>query len=139
MRRRAPISTRTYTLLSYPEIFRSSQTRAQLTARVLVGVGEVLDAEKPDVVLVHGDTTTTLASSLAAFYRQIPLGHIEAGLRSGSLYAPWPEEMNRCVTTLATHYHFAPTPKSRANLLAEGIDEQAIHVTGNTEIGRAHV
>ena len=115
-------------------LMRPSQTLDQLTARVLVGVGEVLDAEKPDVVLVHGDTTTTLASSLAAFYRQIPLGHVEAGLRSGSLYAPWPEEMNRRVTTLATHYHFAPTPKSRTNLLAEGIDGQTIHVTGNTVI-----
>src|ERR1700754_2853418 len=115
-------------------IMQPNQTLDQLTARILTGMGGVLDAEKPDVVLVHGDTTTTLATSLAAFYRQIPVGHVEAGLRSGSLYAPWPEEMNRRVTTLATRYHFAPTPQARLNLIAEGIDEASIHVTGNTVI-----
>jgi len=116
------------------DVMRPNQTLDQLTARVLVGVGEVLDAERPDIVLVHGDTTTTLASSLAAFYRRIPLGHVEAGLRSGSLYAPWPEEMNRRVTTLATTHHFAPTTRSRDNLLAEGVGSDSIHVTGNTVI-----
>lgn len=115
-------------------IMQPNQTLDQLTARILTGVGGVLDAAKPDVVLVHGDTTTTLATSLAAFYRQIPVGHVEAGLRSGSLYAPWPEEMNRRVTSLATRYHFAPTPQARMNLMAEGIDEASIHVTGNTVI-----
>lgn len=115
-------------------VMQPSQTLDQLTARILTGIGVVLDAEKPDVVLVHGDTTTTLATSLAAFYRQIPVGHVEAGLRSGSLYAPWPEEMNRRVTTLATRYHFAPTAQARMNLIAEGVDETSIHVTGNTVI-----
>lgn len=116
------------------DIMQPNQTLDQLTARILTGVGGILDQAKPDVVLVHGDTTTTLATSLAAFYRQIPVGHVEAGLRSGSLYAPWPEEMNRRVTTLATRYHFAPTPQARLNLIAEGIDEASIHVTGNTVI-----
>lgn len=116
------------------DIMQPNQTLDQLTARILTGVGGVLDRAKPDVVLVHGDTTTTLATSLAAFYRQIPVGHVEAGLRSGSLYAPWPEEMNRRVTTLATRYHFAPTPQARLNLIAEGVDESSIHVTGNTVI-----
>jgi UDP-N-acetylglucosamine 2-epimerase len=116
------------------DIMQPNQTLDQLTARILTGMGGVLDTVKPDVVLVHGDTTTTLATSLAAFYRQIPVGHVEAGLRSGSLYAPWPEEMNRRVTTLATRYHFAPTAQARANLLAEGIDAAFIHVTGNTVI-----
>lgn len=116
------------------DVMRPNQTLDQLTARVLVGVGEVLDADRPDIVLVHGDTTTTLAASLAAFYRKITLGHVEAGLRSGSLYSPWPEEMNRRVATLATSYHFAPTAKSRENLLAEGIAAEFVHVTGNTVI-----
>lgn len=116
------------------DVMRPNQTLDQITARVLVGVGEVLEIEKPDIVLVHGDTTTTLAASLAAFYRKIPVGHVEAGLRSGSLYAPWPEELNRRVATLATRYHFAPTERSRDNLRAEGIAADAIYVTGNTVI-----
>lgn len=116
------------------DIMVPNQTLDQITARILQKVGAVLDAEKPDVVLVHGDTTTTLAASLAAFYRKLPVGHVEAGLRSGSLLAPWPEEMNRRVTSLATHYHFAPTPRSRQNLLNEGFAEASIHVTGNTVI-----
>ncbi len=116
------------------DLMQPNQTLDGLTARALTGVGAVLDAEKPDVVLVHGDTTTTLSASLAAFYRKLPVGHVEAGLRSGSLLAPWPEEMNRRVATLATRFHFAPTPRSRANLLAEGVDEAHIHVTGNTVI-----
>jgi UDP-N-acetylglucosamine 2-epimerase len=111
-----------------------NQTLDQLTARLLTGVGEILDQEKPDLVLVHGDTSTTLATSLAAFYRRLPVGHVEAGLRSGSLHAPWPEEMNRRVTTLATRFHFAPTERSRQNLLAEGIEDSHIHLTGNTVI-----
>ena len=116
------------------DLMKPGQTLDQVTAGVLTGIGRVLDEEKPDVVLVHGDTTTTLAASLASFYRRLPLGHVEAGLRSGNLLAPWPEEMNRRVATLATRFHFAPTQTSKANLLAEGVAESHIHVTGNTVI-----
>ena len=116
------------------DLMEPNQALDALTARVLVSVGQVLDREVPDVVLVHGDTTTTLAASLAAFYRKLPVGHVEAGLRSGSLFAPWPEEMNRRVATLATQYHFAPTPRAKMNLLAEGVPEANIYVTGNTVI-----
>ncbi|MBN8919748.1 MAG: UDP-N-acetylglucosamine 2-epimerase (non-hydrolyzing), partial [Rhizobiales bacterium] len=111
-----------------------SQTLDTLTARVLQRVGEVFDREQPDIVLVHGDTTTTLAASLASFYRKLTLGHVEAGLRSGSLMAPWPEEMNRRVTTLATSLHFAPTAGAQANLLRECVPESRIYVTGNTVV-----
>lgn len=116
------------------DLMQANQTLDALTGRVLAGVGAVLDAENPDVVLVHGDTTTTLASSLAAFYRRIPVGHVEAGLRTGDLYAPFPEEMNRRVTALATRFHFAPTAKSEQNLLHEHTDPKTVHVTGNTVI-----
>jgi len=111
-----------------------NQALDQLTAKLLTAVGQVLDIEKPNLVLVHGDTSTTLASSLAAFYRKLPVGHVEAGLRSGSLSAPWPEEMNRRVATLATRFHFAPTERSRQNLLGEAVDPSHIHITGNTVI-----
>lgn len=116
------------------DLMKPGQTLDAITASVLTGIGSVLDQERPDLVLVHGDTTTTLAASLATFYRQIQLGHVEAGLRSGNLHAPWPEEMNRRVTTLATRFHFAPTLTSKANLLAEGVREDHVHVTGNTVI-----
>lgn len=116
------------------DLMLPNQTLDQLTAKLLTGVGQVLDVEKPDLVLVHGDTATTLASSLAAFYRRLPVGHVEAGLRSGSMLAPWPEEMNRRVTTLATRFHFAPTERSRQNLLNEAVDASHIHLTGNTVI-----
>jgi UDP-N-acetylglucosamine 2-epimerase len=116
------------------DLMLPNQSLDQLTARLLIGVGQVLDEEKPDLVLIHGDTSTTLASSLAAFYRKVPVGHVEAGLRSGSLYAPWPEEMNRRVATLATRFHFAPTELSRRNLLKEAVDPSHIHLTGNTVI-----
>lgn len=116
------------------DLMEPNQTLDGLTARVLTGVGKVIDQERPDVVLVHGDTTTTLAASLAAFYRRIPVGHVEAGLRSGSLTAPWPEEMNRRVATLATRFHFAPTQGAKRNLLAERVPENEIYVTGNTVI-----
>ncbi|MEO9612317.1 MAG: UDP-N-acetylglucosamine 2-epimerase (non-hydrolyzing) [Nitratireductor sp.] len=116
------------------DVMRPNQTLDQVTARVLTGLGEVFDEERPDIVLVHGDTTTTMAASLAAFYRKLPVGHVEAGLRSGSLWAPWPEEMNRRVATLATRFHFAPTQQSRHNLLAEGVPDAHVHVTGNTVI-----
>lgn len=116
------------------DLMQPNQTLDQLTARALTGVGAVLDTEKPDIVLVHGDTTTTLAASLAAFYRKLAVGHVEAGLRSGSLSSPFPEEMNRRVATLATKYHFAPTERSRQNLLSELVADTDIYVTGNTVV-----
>lgn len=116
------------------DLMLPNQTLDQLTAKLLTGVGQVLDAEKPDLVLVHGDTSTTLASSLAAFYRKLPVGHVEAGLRSGSMMAPWPEELNRRVTTLATRFHFTPTERSKQNLLDECVEASHIHLTGNTVI-----
>ena len=115
-------------------IMKQGQDLYDVTARVLVGMREVLDSAKPDVVLVHGDTTTSMAAALAAFYRQIPVGHVEAGLRTHNLYSPWPEEMNRQVTGRIATYHFSPTPLSRQNLLDEGVPEDRIVVTGNTVI-----
>ena len=115
-------------------IMKQGQDLYDITARVLVGMREVLDAAKPDVVLVHGDTTTSMAAALAAFYRQIPVGHVEAGLRTHNLYSPWPEEMNRQVTGRIATYHFAPTLLSRQNLLDEGVPPERITVTGNTVI-----
>ena len=115
-------------------IMKQGQDLYDVTARVLVGMREVLDTAKPDVVLVHGDTTTSMAAALAAFYRQIPVGHVEAGLRTHNLYSPWPEEMNRQVTGRIATYHFSPTPLSRQNLLDEGVPEEQITVTGNTVI-----
>ncbi len=111
-----------------------NQSLDQLTAKLLTGIGQVLDQDKPDLVLVHGDTATTLSGSLAAFYRKLPVGHVEAGLRSGSMTAPWPEEMNRRVATLVTRFHFAPTERSRQNLIDEAVDPSQIHLTGNTVI-----
>jgi UDP-N-acetylglucosamine 2-epimerase (non-hydrolysing) len=116
------------------DLMQSNQTLDELTARVLTGIGTVIDKVRPHTMLVHGDTTTTLAASLAGFYRKLPVGHVEAGLRSASLMAPWPEEMNRRVATLATRHHFAPTERSRQNLLGEGVASADIHVTGNTVI-----
>jgi UDP-N-acetylglucosamine 2-epimerase (non-hydrolysing) len=115
-------------------LMKAGQTLFDVTCRVLHGVGEVLERWKPDVVLVHGDTTTTFASSLAAFYHQVAIGHVEAGLRTGNLYSPWPEEANRQLTGILTHYHFAPTESSRQNLLREGKPDERIWVTGNTVI-----
>ena len=116
------------------DIMRPGQDLYDVTTRVLTGMRDVLDAEKPDVVLVHGDTTTSMAAALAAFYRQIPVGHVEAGLRTHNIYSPWPEEMNRQITGRIATYHFAPTPLSRQNLLDEGVDPEKIMVTGNTVI-----
>ena len=116
------------------DIMRESQTLFDTTTGVLRGLEGVLAQEKPHMLLVHGDTSTTFAAALAAFYRQIPVGHVEAGLRSFSRYFPFPEEMNRCLTSVLADLHFAPTRTARENLLREGIDPQRIMVTGNTAI-----
>lgn len=115
-------------------IMKQNQSVNHITSGVLIGMEEVLEAEKPDLVLVHGDTTTTFASALAAFYRKIPVGHVEAGLRTYDKYSPYPEEMNRVLTGHLAALHFAPTERNRRNLLAEGVKEQRIFVTGNTVI-----
>lgn len=115
-------------------IMKQGQDLYDVTARVLIGMRDVLSEVHPDVVLVHGDTTTSTAAALAAFYQQIPVGHVEAGLRTHDIYSPWPEEMNRQITGRIATYHFSPTPLSRQNLLAEGIREEQITVTGNTVI-----
>ena len=120
-------------------IMKQGQDLYDVTARVLVGMRDILDTVKPDVVLVHGDTTTSMAAAMAAFYRQIPVGHVEAGLRTHNLYSPWPEEMNRQVTGRIAEYDFAPTPLSRQNLLDEGVSEDKITVTGNTVIDALHM
>lgn len=115
-------------------IMRASQTLNDITASILDGLRPVLESFKPDIVLVHGDTATTFAASLAAYYQQIKVGHIEAGLRTGNIYSPWPEEANRKLTSVIANFHFAPTDDSRENLLKEGILESNIVVTGNTVI-----
>ena len=115
-------------------IMKQGQDLYDVTARVLTGMREVLKEAQPDVVLVHGDTTTSTAAALAAFYQQIPVGHVEAGLRTHNIYSPWPEEMNRQLTGRMATYNFAPTPLSRQNLLNEGVSEEKIEVTGNTVI-----
>lgn len=115
-------------------IMRQGQDLYDVTSRVLLGMREVIEETHPDVVLVHGDTTTSTSAALAAFYKQIPVGHVEAGLRTGNIYSPWPEEMNRQLTGRIATYHFSPTKLSRENLLREGIDEKKIFVTGNTVI-----
>lgn len=115
-------------------IMKQGQDLYDVTARVLTGMRDVLKDAKPDIVLVHGDTTTSTAAALAAFYQQIPVGHIEAGLRTNNIYSPWPEEMNRQITGRIATYHFAPTILSKSNLLAEGILDKNIIVTGNTVI-----
>lgn len=116
------------------DIMKAGQDLYDVTSRVLVGMRDVLKEAQPDVVLVHGDTTTSTAAALAAFYQQIPVGHVEAGLRTHNIYSPWPEEMNRQLTGRIATYHFAPTPLSRENLLREGVVEDKITVTGNTVI-----
>nr|WP_255520010.1 UDP-N-acetylglucosamine 2-epimerase (non-hydrolyzing) [Serratia sp. PAMC26656] len=115
-------------------IMKPGQGLSEITCRILEGLKGVLEEFKPDVVLVHGDTTTTLATSLAAFYQRIPVGHVEAGLRTGDLYSPWPEEANRKLTGHLAMYHFAPTENSRQNLLRELLPDDHIFVTGNTVI-----
>lgn len=116
------------------DIMRAGQTLAQITNRVIDGMEEVLRKEKPDLVLVHGDTGTTFAASLAAFYHKIPVGHVEAGLRTRNKYSPYPEEMNRRLTGVIADWHYAPTKEAKNNLLKENIDPEKIFITGNTVI-----
>lgn len=115
-------------------LMRPGQDLSDITSGVLLGLKPVLAQWRPDAVLVHGDTSTTFAASLAAFYQRIPVGHVEAGLRTGNLYSPWPEEANRKLTSMLAQWHFAPTATSRSNLLKEGVPHGAIYVTGNTVI-----
>ena len=115
-------------------IMKPNQDLYDITSRILLGMRDVLKEVQPDVVLVHGDTTTSMAAALAAFYQQIPVGHVEAGLRTGNIYSPWPEEMNRLITGRITTHHFSPTPLAKENLLREHVDEKQIIVTGNTVI-----
>ena len=115
-------------------IMKQGQDLYDITSRVLLGMRDVLKEAAPDVVLVHGDTTTSSAAALAAFYQQIPVGHVEAGLRTGNIYSPWPEEMNRLITGRIASYNFSPTQLGRENLLKENVKESTIYVTGNTVI-----
>ncbi|WP_277202496.1 non-hydrolyzing UDP-N-acetylglucosamine 2-epimerase [Victivallis vadensis] len=119
-------------------IMQAKQDLYDVTSRVLCGLKEVLQKERPDVVLVHGDTTTSFSAALAAFYQRIPVGHVEAGLRTHDIYSPWPEEMNRQLTGRIAEYHFAPTALSRDNLLKENVADERIFVTGNTVIDALH-
>ena len=115
-------------------IMHKGQNLYDVTSKVLMGMGDVLKSEKPDIVLVHGDTTTSMAAALASFYEQIPVGHIEAGLRTNDIYSPWPEEINRQITGRISTYNFAPTQFGRNNLIKENVPENKIIVTGNTVI-----
>ena len=115
-------------------IMKQGQDLYDVTSRVLLGMRDILKEVNPDVVLVHGDTTTSMAAALAAFYQQVPVGHVEAGLRTHNIYSPWPEEMNRQITGRIATYNFAPTSLSRQNLLQEGVSEARINITGNTVI-----
>lgn len=121
------------------DIMKPNQDLYDITSRVLLGIRDVLKEVQPDVVLVHGDTTTSTAAALAAFYRQIPVGHVEAGLRTHNIYSPWPEEMNRQITGRITTHHFAPTPLAKQNLLDENVRPEQIVVTGNTVIDALHI
>lgn len=115
-------------------IMKQGQDLYDITSRVLVGLRDILKEANPDIVFVHGDTTTSMAAALAAFYQQIPVAHVEAGLRTHNIYSPWPEEMNRQITSRISTYNFAPTPLSEQNLLTEGVKEESLTVTGNTVI-----
>lgn len=121
------------------DIMKHGQDLYDVTSRVLLGMRDVLKQINPDIVFVHGDTTTSTATALAAFYQQIPVGHIEAGLRTHNIYSPWPEEVNRQLTSRIATYHFAPTELSKQNLLDEGVKEESIIVTGNTVIDALHM
>lgn len=116
------------------DIMSQGQTLYDITTKALLGLKKVLEKEQPDLVLVHGDTTTTFAGALAAYYQQIPVGHVEAGLRTGNIYSPFPEEMNRKLTGAIAAIHFAPTATAKKNLLKENADEEKIYITGNTVI-----
>jgi len=120
-------------------IMQSGQDLYDITSRVLIGMREVLGQFNPDLILVHGDTTTSTSAALAAFYKQIPVGHVEAGLRTGNILAPWPEEMNRMITRCLTQYHFSPTETAKRNLIRENVNERNIIVTGNTVIDALHI
>lgn len=120
-------------------IMKQGQDLYDITSRVLTGMRNVLKEVQPDIVLVHGDTTTSMAAALAAFYQQIPIGHVEAGLRTYNMYSPWPEEMNRQITGRIATFHFAPTFLSKQNLLSEGVNESRITVTGNTVIDALYI
>ena len=120
-------------------VMKQGQDLYDVTSRVLTGMQDVLKTAQPDLVFVHGDTTTSMATALAAFYQQIPVGHIEAGLRTHNIYSPWPEEMNRQITGRIATYHFSPTMLSRQNLLDEGVKAARIIVTGNTVIDALHM
>lgn len=115
-------------------VMKKNQTLFDITCNIMLDIKEVLEKEKPDVVLVHGDTTTTFAAALACFYLQIPVGHVEAGLRTYNIYSPWPEEFNRQATGVVAKYHFAPTEMAKSNLVKEGKNKSDIYVTGNTGI-----
>lgn len=115
-------------------IFKKGQSLTEVTTKTLLGLEKVLDELKPDILLVQGDTTTVFAAALAAFYKKIKVGHVEAGLRSGNIYSPYPEEANRKLTGIITNFHFAPTIANKNNLLREGYDEDSIYITGNTVI-----
>jgi UDP-N-acetylglucosamine 2-epimerase (non-hydrolysing) len=115
-------------------VMQPRQSLGDITCRVLAGLDPILKEFEPDIVLVHGDTTTTFAASLAAYYRRIPVGHVEAGLRTGNIYSPWPEEANRRLTSIVTRFHFAPTESAKKNLIKEGSNSNEILVTGNTVI-----
>lgn len=120
------------------DLMQPNQSLDALAARILTRFGEALDNLRPDRVLVHGDTLTTMMATLACYFRRIPVGHVEAGLRSGNIYSPWPEEVNRKVTGVVSDLHFAPTDTAAAALRAENVDEKGIHVTGNTVIDALH-
>ena len=115
-------------------IFKPGQTLTEITVNSLLGLEKILDKEQPDLLLTQGDTTTVFASAIAAFYKQIKIGHVEAGLRSGNLYSPYPEEANRMLTGVLTDFHFCPTDGNRQNLLREGYSDDKIYITGNTVI-----
>src|SRR5574344_2611030 len=120
-------------------IMKQGQDLYDVTARVLLGMRDVLKEVQPDIVLVHGDTTTSTAAALAAFYQQIPVGHVEAGLRTHDIYSPWPEEMNRLITGRIATYNFSPTQLSHDNLVKENVSEDKITITGNTVIDALHM
>lgn len=120
------------------KVMSISKNLSELTSNILLKLTNILDEDRPNLILVHGDTTTTLAASLAAYYHKIPLGHVEAGLRTGDIYSPWPEEINRRFASLIATMHFSPTSLCKDNLISEGVKESTIYITGNTVIDALH-